>query len=294
MSVFDFGDPCNSNHSSSSMRDLLKRTTSGGGSAHREEFENTHSDNVDGMDPVDGTDPSSREEVSRDALAKLAPSVPHMSEKEFRAQDAKLVEDAEAERNAAVKDMSARFCEGFEAEWALQRQRMDAACTTMLRGLDEQLAEEKGREDLARSTWEFQMRKAAKEDARLMDNLQATQDESKLCDAQLARFHSSAQDLASTADSDELQQLMATLLHTARLVRREKDTRMNDQLSALADVVKCVICQDHARSVVFMPCRHLCVCPSCRKQLQRNECPMCRARIESSVNVVLNEGSIRN
>lgn len=49
----------------------------------------------------------------------------------------------------------------------------------------------------------------------------------------------------------------------------------------------CVICQDKLKSVVLMPCRHLCLCLDCYKQLRRyrRECPMCRQPYEHSLQV---------
>lgn len=49
----------------------------------------------------------------------------------------------------------------------------------------------------------------------------------------------------------------------------------------------CVICQDQLKSVVLLPCRHLCLCLDCYKQLRRyrRECPMCRQPYEHSIQV---------
>lgn len=49
----------------------------------------------------------------------------------------------------------------------------------------------------------------------------------------------------------------------------------------------CVICQDKMKSILLLPCRHLCLCPECFKQLRRyrRECPMCREPYEHSIHV---------
>lgn len=49
----------------------------------------------------------------------------------------------------------------------------------------------------------------------------------------------------------------------------------------------CVICQDKMKTVVLLPCRHLCLCQECYKQLRRykRECPMCRKPYEYSIQV---------
>lgn len=49
----------------------------------------------------------------------------------------------------------------------------------------------------------------------------------------------------------------------------------------------CVICQDKLKSIVLLPCRHLCLCQECFRQLRRyrRECPMCRQPYEHSIQV---------
>lgn len=49
----------------------------------------------------------------------------------------------------------------------------------------------------------------------------------------------------------------------------------------------CVICHDKIKLIVLLPCRHLCLCRDCFKQLRRyrQECPMCREPYHHSIQV---------
>lgn len=40
---------------------------------------------------------------------------------------------------------------------------------------------------------------------------------------------------------------------------------------------ECMICYDQPRSVLFLPCRHFCVCSSCFRLLRDERCPLCRS-----------------
>jgi hypothetical protein len=47
----------------------------------------------------------------------------------------------------------------------------------------------------------------------------------------------------------------------------------------------CVVCEDAKKQVIILPCRHMCLCPKCANFDVIKECPMCRQKVEDSMNV---------
>lgn len=94
---------------------------------------------------------------------------------------------------------------------------------------------------------------------------------------------------------DSLQQLESALESVLRTVRSHRQQRLEQELQSvqrrhteeskgrqtLEDELSCVVCSEQEKTVLLMPCRHLCTCQSCAEQL--TTCPICRARIDRKV-----------
>ena len=54
----------------------------------------------------------------------------------------------------------------------------------------------------------------------------------------------------------------------------------------------CIVCQDNQKSVVLMPCRHLCLCTVCCQKIfymriSKRLCPLCRVKIDNFISVYI-------
>lgn len=61
-------------------------------------------------------------------------------------------------------------------------------------------------------------------------------------------------------------------------------TKVN-KLSEQIENRSCVVCQVQNKTVLLMPCRHLCVCKDCSKNHHLILCPLCRERITERIDV---------
>ncbi len=49
----------------------------------------------------------------------------------------------------------------------------------------------------------------------------------------------------------------------------------------------CVVCMVNTRNIVFLPCKHFCICHGCKNSIveSKNLCPMCRTNVEEFLDV---------
>ena len=71
-------------------------------------------------------------------------------------------------------------------------------------------------------------------------------------------------------------------------VSPEKSARqLKLELEIERDTHLCVVCQDRPKTVILLPCRHLCLCSICRVHLASGgqNCPICRREIFDTIRV---------
>jgi len=51
------------------------------------------------------------------------------------------------------------------------------------------------------------------------------------------------------------------------------------------EATDCVICLSNKKTVLLLPCKHLCLCIDCSKNQSIIDCPLCRIKIESKTSV---------
>jgi len=75
----------------------------------------------------------------------------------------------------------------------------------------------------------------------------------------------------------ELQALERQVKHVLVKIETAKQRLEEEKL--------CVICRESPKEVLFMPCRHLCVCKDCGYREELERCPLCREAIAERISV---------
>mmetsp|Transcript_38111 Transcript_38111/g.75975 ORF Transcript_38111/g.75975 Transcript_38111/m.75975 type:complete len:536 (-) Transcript_38111:159-1766(-) len=121
--------------------------------------------------------------------------------------------------------------------------------------------------------------------ASLSQQLTASQD----CYAQLEHELCSLKGEPSALEAatyEECEEIEAKLKASLQRVEAKKTALLRNRMVGNQNEQRmCVICQDSEKSVVLLPCRHMCVCASCSEHAQLTTCPLCRVAIAHKINV---------
>jgi hypothetical protein len=93
----------------------------------------------------------------------------------------------------------------------------------------------------------------------------------------------------------EDKQILQLKLEDIKLLWQKETETLNQDLEKLRvsnlsleqerDERLCRICQDQIKTIVLLPCQHMCLCKPCLDRKKWKKCPMCRQRVESIIEV---------
>ena len=83
----------------------------------------------------------------------------------------------------------------------------------------------------------------------------------------------------------QCEELERTLKGTLESLDARKALLIRDQIDQQKEQRLCVVCQESEKSVVLLPCRHMCLCEACSTNNQVQFCPLCRRPIAHRISV---------
>ena len=82
---------------------------------------------------------------------------------------------------------------------------------------------------------------------------------------------------------EELDSAETRLREALGSISEAKETHMRRRLEQQDTEKACVVCMEGNKTVLLLPCKHLCVCSGCSDRVELTHCPLCRNAIESKI-----------
>mmetsp|Transcript_16245 Transcript_16245/g.17597 ORF Transcript_16245/g.17597 Transcript_16245/m.17597 type:complete len:187 (+) Transcript_16245:158-718(+) len=85
---------------------------------------------------------------------------------------------------------------------------------------------------------------------------------------------------------DDCEHYETVLKSTLHQIEQRKCNLLKNQIESEKGNRLCVVCQEKEKSVVLLPCRHLCLCYGCSESHQSiARCPLCRQSVNEKITV---------
>ena len=82
---------------------------------------------------------------------------------------------------------------------------------------------------------------------------------------------------------EELDSVETKLREALNTISEAKETHMRRRLEQQDTEKACVVCMEGNKTVLLLPCKHLCVCSGCSDRVELTHCPLCRIAIASKI-----------
>lgn len=106
-------------------------------------------------------------------------------------------------------------------------------------------------------------------------------------DVRFVLHHQLGANALNAKNVDELkdwEQLLESSLTRVRVMKEDKalalQKKLDRQVEEQQELKLCVICLSNEKSILCLPCRHLCLCESCSAHEEVEKCPICRLHID--------------
>ena len=84
---------------------------------------------------------------------------------------------------------------------------------------------------------------------------------------------------------------LASTVHDARDIAIQRQAKKQDsQRKDDAENALCCVCRDNNKTVLLLPCKHLCLCEGCSEHIgtrRMTACPVCRQAVSDVLRVYI-------
>ena len=110
------------------------------------------------------------------------------------------------------------------------------------------------------------------------------QQESEKLEAEMRTYRGDS-DIINSMSLEQCNETERSLKETLDRVEKRKEFIIRNELGQQKEQRLCIICQEKEKSVVLLPCRHLCLCDDCASHEDLQQCPLCRKPIAHRISV---------